>query len=203
MSENLSQEWRRDLAIRFDSEWSRAFPDHVDRDHIADERAAFLDALDGLADALSTLRERPLEKERKRKLESAAKALGKLVEALEEVDRDAIAYVLSEAVKEAGGEAGRMAPIGYFAAGQVLVDQIKPAVSTLHIAAARAAKSLPVNDVNVRAEIARGVEREITLRGFAFTVSPEGFAAACLSAVFEAAGLECKNPRHWLEQARA
>lgn len=203
MSANLSQEWRRIIGARFDSEWSATFPDHTDRDHLADERAGFLDALDGLADALSSLHERPLLKDRQRSLASAAKALGKLVQALEEVDRDAIAYVLSEAVKETCEQAERIAPIGYFAAGQLLVDQVKPTISTLHIAATRAAQSLPGNDVNVRIEIAKGIEREITLRGFRFTVSPEGFAAACLSAVFEAAGLECKSPRHWLEQARA
>lgn len=203
MSVQLSPESRRVVGEGFDREWRRVYPDTAETEHHASEREQFLTLLQAYAQGLATMPESLELRDRKRKLKSAATALNKLAQALKDVDRDALAYVLNLAAKETGMEgADTVSPIGYFAAGHRMADRVEPVLSALYCATVHASTSLPSSDVKVEVEIARAIGHEITMRGFDFTVSAQGFAATCLIAVFEAAGLECKSPQHWLEQTR-
>lgn len=203
MSVQLSTEWRRVVGSRFDSEWRRLYPDTLGTDHHALEREIFLRTLDGYAEGLATWPESPTLKERKRQLGSASKALGKLVEALEVIDQDALAYVLYLAAKDRDGHAADdIAPIQYRADGDRLAVSAKPILSAMQIATMRAVKSLPNANFKECAAVAQAIHRDFSERRFVFTTSQTSFAAECLAAVFEAADLESTSLQYWLAQGR-
>ncbi|MGA0587257.1 hypothetical protein ACO2Q2_09040 [Dyella sp. KRB-257] len=172
-----------------------------------EDRQWFISMLESAAESAATFQ--PLEdrghKDRQRAMDKLQTAAGKLVEAFEGLDLDALAYLYRcvAAVAAGEGEADKHSPISYFIEACAERGQVVGALGKVHAAAILASKTLPKLDkVNAQASVACSVGNTFHMRGLDFPVSDTGFAADCLAAVFDLTGWEKGSLRYWIQRGR-
>lgn len=165
----------------------------------------------GMLEHAAELREdfQPFEdrehQERKRSAAKLRTAAGKLLDAMEGLDLDALAYLeRCIAVQEIGQvEADKVAPVEYFESAVQEREKSLEQLARFHAAATQLAKELPKLDkVSAAASVACAVGNAFHDLGMEFPVSDTGFAAECMASTLALAGLGDSSIRYWIQRGR-
>lgn len=184
--------------------------DHVARHFLVDDARKFIARLENCAQAHPAMVAVAPDRQRRRQelLSSLSKQAIRLAEILEELDGDALGWLLAGIEQEATPDSASLIKDPFRAVAyalsirQELVDLL-PKVSN---AAEKASKTLPV-DNSKSPKLATSLTAERIFFEHAildlFTPSKAGFAYQCLSEVFALAEDDAGDPTYWIKQVLA
>lgn len=174
----------------------------VHPEHYRNDKELFIAVLESFGTSSQTLRPERKHQDRKRALQKVANAVGKLADAVNEIDKDAAAFLLYQVTRELEGDkADELSAVAYFVKADTERPELVEVLAAMHRAALSATRDLPVQRTNWPQKVALGIERQFWERGFVFARSETGFAAKTLEAVFTLAGMERSSLQYWVGQA--
>lgn len=165
-----------------------------------DDARLFVKILGGFGEGLpSILEAQPEQNVRRRSLRELGTAAAKVADLAKTLDSGALGCAIDLGN---GSDLGSL-PLGDFMREvNALRHSLVEEMTRLSEGAYRAAKELPVSKFNARLNCVVSIQREFATFGLPpFTDSDSGFAADCIRAVFELAGVSVDDPRYWMRQA--